>query len=228
MTCSVKPQEPNLDSSDCDYPVIIIGAGGHAKVLIDALRLQSVVILGIVDADPEKKGQELMGVKVIGNDEEVMKYSPQQVRLVNGIGTVRVSPLRRQIFELFKKKGYEFENVIHPASIIAGDVEMLEGVQIMAGAIVQTGSRIGVNTIINTRASVDHDCQLGNHTHISPGALLSGGVVVGEEAHIGTGAVIIQGVRIGSNSLVAAGAVVTRNVQNDVTVAGLPARELMK
>lgn len=209
-------------------PVILLGAGGHAKVLIDALKLQSVEILGIVDVDTDKKGQELMGVKVMGGDEEVMKYSPQQIRLVNGIGSVRVSPLRRRIFELFKSKGYEFENVIHPASTIACDVELLEGVQIMAGAVIQTGCRLGSNSIINTHASVDHDCRLGNHTHISPGAVLSGGVVVGEGAHIGTGAVVIQGVQIGANSLVAAGAVVTRNVLSDVIVAGVPARELTR
>ena len=209
-------------------PVIILGGAAHTKVLIDALRLQSVEILGIVDADPSKKWQELMGVPVIGSDEEVMKYSPQSVRLVNGIGSVRVSKLRRQIFENFKSKGYQFERVIHPSSIIAGDVELSEGAQIMAGVIIQTGSTVGANTIINTRASVDHDCQIGNHIHISPGSVLSGGVVVGENVHIGTGAVIIQGVQIGANSLVAAGAVVIQNVQNDLTVAGVPARELKR
>ena len=207
-------------------PVIILGAGGHAKVLIDALRLQSVEILGIVDADPSKKWQELMGVAVIGSDEEVMKYSPQSVRLVNGIGSVRISMIRRQIFQHFKSKGYQFERVIHPSSIISAVVELSEGTQIMAGVIIQTGSMVGANTIINTRASVDHDCQIGDHIHISPGSVLSGGVVVGENVHIGTGAVIVQGVQIGANSLVAAGAVVIRNVQNDVIVAGVPAREL--
>jgi sugar O-acyltransferase (sialic acid O-acetyltransferase NeuD family) len=209
-------------------PVIILGAGGHTKVLIDALRLQSVEILGIVDADPSKKWQELMGVAVIGSDEDVMKYSPQSVRLVNGLGSIRISKLRRQIFEHFKSKGYQFENVIHPSSIIAADVELSEGVQIMAGVIIQTGSTVGANTIINTRASVDHDCQIGSHIHISPGSVLSGGVVVGENVHIGTGAVIVQRVQIGANSLVAAGAVVIRNVQNDLTVAGVPARELKR
>jgi sugar O-acyltransferase (sialic acid O-acetyltransferase NeuD family) len=209
-------------------PVLLIGAGGHARVLIDALRLQSIEIMGIVDADANKKGQELMGVSVIGGDEEVMKYSPQQVRLVNGIGSVRVSLLRRRIFENFKNKGYQFEKVIHPSAVIASDVELSEGVQIMAGAIIQTGCKIGANTIINTRSSVDHDCQIGCHTHIAPRAVLSGGIVVGENTHIGTGAVIVQGVEIGTNSLVAAGAVVVRNVPNDITVAGMPARELKR
>jgi sugar O-acyltransferase (sialic acid O-acetyltransferase NeuD family) len=207
-------------------PVIILGAGGHSKVLIDALRLQSVEIIGLVDADPNKKGQRLMGVPIIGSDEEVMMYSPQKIRLVNGIGSVRVNLLRRQLFEKFKSKGYQFEKVVHPSAIIGAGITLSEGAQVMAGAIIQAGSRIGMNSIINTGSSVDHDCLIGNHAHISPGAVLSGGIVVGENAHIGTGAVVIQGVQIGDNSLVAAGAVVIRNVLNDEMVAGVPAREL--
>ena len=209
-------------------PVIIIGAGGHAKVLIDALRLQSVEILGIVDADPGKKGQELMGVPVIGGDDEVLKYSPQNICLVNGIGSVCVSSLRRRIFEFFRNKGYQFANVIHPTAIIANDVELSEGVQIMAGVVIQTGCQIGENSIINTRTSIDHDCMIGCHVHVSPGCVFSGGVVVEEEAHIGTAAVVIQNIRIGFMSLVAAGAVVVRNIPGGVTVAGVPARELTK
>lgn len=228
MIYQVEPQILGQDSFGSNYPVIIIGAGGHAKVLIDALRLQSVEILGIVDADSGKKGSEWMGVPIIGGDEEILKYSPQQIRLINGIGSVRISSLRRQIFVSFKNKGYQFGNVIHPSSIIAGDVELSEGVQVMAGAILQSGCKVGDNTIINTSASVDHDCEIGHHVHISPGATLSGGVTIGDNAHIGTGAVIIQCVHVGLHSLVAAGAVVIKNVANEITVVGVPARELMK
>ena len=86
-------------------PIILLGAGGHAKVLIDALRLQSVEILGIVDVDPNKKGLELMGLPIIGSDEEVMKYSPQKIRLVNGIGSVRMF---KNFFGLIRVKLCEF------------------------------------------------------------------------------------------------------------------------
>ena len=209
-------------------PVIILGAGGHAKVLIDALRLQCVEILGIVDVDQNKKGTELMGVPIIGSDEDVRKYSSKKIRLVNGIGSVCVGSMRRKRFEFFKCLGYQFEKVIHPSALIANEVSLSEGAQVMAGAIVQTGSKICMNTIINTGSLVDHDCQIGSHAHICPGAVLSGGVVIGENSHIGTGAVIIQSVRVGSNSLVAAGAVVTRDVLSNVTVAGVPARELTR
>jgi len=211
-----------------NYPVIILGAGGHAKVLIDALRVQSAELLGIADADPDKKGQMLLGVPVLGGDDEVMKYPAEKIKLVSGIGSVRVNPLRRKLFEYFKSEGYQFASVTHPSAIIARDVVLSEGVQIMAGAVIQAGCHVGINAIINTGAVVDHDCSIGDHAHIAPGVTLSGGVVVGENAHVGTGATVIQGVRIGRNSLVAAGAVVIHDVAEGATVSGVPAKEGLK
>lgn len=210
------------------YPVVILGAGGHAKVLIDTLRLKSIEILGITDADPMKKGHLLFGLIVMGSDEEIMKYPIEAIRLVNGVGSVRVDPRRRQLFELFKSKGYRFASVVHPSAIISADVVLSEGVQIMAGAIVQAGCHVGINAVINTGSVVDHDCHIGDHAHICPGVTLSGGVRVGESAHVGTGATVIQGVRIGRNSLVAAGTVVIRDVPDSATVAGVPAKEWLK
>jgi sugar O-acyltransferase (sialic acid O-acetyltransferase NeuD family) len=207
-------------------PVIILGAGGHAKVLIDALRLQSIEILGIVEADSTSKGHVLMGVPIVGNDDDVMNFSSNHIRLVNGIGSTRVGSIRRYIFESFKDKGYQFQNVIHPSAIIAGDVELSEGVQVMAGAVIQTGCKVGANSIINTRASVDHDCLIGKHVHIAPGATLSGGVIVGGDSHVGSCAVIIQGLQVGSRCLVAAGAVVIRHVPDEMSIAGVPARKI--
>ena len=96
----------------------------------------------------------------------------------------------------------------------------------MAGVVIQPGSRIGKNSIVNTKASVDHDCIIGDHVHISPGVTLSGGVTVGSTVHIGSGATIIQGMRIGDNCLVAAGAVVISPLLDSVTVAGVPAKEI--
>lgn len=211
-----------------NYPVIILGAGGHAKVLINALRLLSVELLGVTDADAGKRGQLLLDVPVMGGDEVVMKYSAKTIRLVNGIGSVRVNPRRRQLFEYFKSKGYQFASVVHQSAIIAADVVCSEGVQIMAGAVIQTGCHIGINAVINTGCAVDHDCYIGGHAHISPGTTLSGGVRVGENTHVGTGTIMIQGIQVGRNSLVAAGAVVIRDVPDGATVAGVPAKESVK
>lgn len=207
-------------------PVIVLGAGGHAKVLIDVLRLRHVEIVGITDADAGKHGHAHAGVRVIGDDDAVLQHAPDRVRLVNGIGSTGQPLARRALFERFKQRGYEFLSVIHPAAVVAADVELGEGVNIMAGAVIQPGSRVGANAIVNTAACVDHDCVLGEHTHLAPGATLSGGVRVGNGTHIGTGACAIQEVIIGKNCVIAAGAVVVNDIADDTRVAGVPAKRL--
>lgn len=204
-------------------PVIILGGGGHAKVLIDTLKIQSIEVIGITDPDPEVANTSVMDIPVMGDDEVIFKYAPEHILLVNGLGTTRATSFRRQLFLKFKNYGYHFANVIHPSALISSHVTLGEGVQIMPGVIIQAGSCIGDNTIVNTKVSVDHDCRIGPHVHLAPGVTISGGVQVGEGVHVGIGAIIIQGINIGEESLIAAGAVVIRDVAKGVTVKGIPA-----
>lgn len=208
-----------------NLPIIILGSGGHAKVMIDVLRLNALPLLGVVNVDPENERWNIPGVTLISGDQDVLKYSSDTVYLVNGVGSVCLTEKRKLLFEKFKNLGYSFVNVIHPYTVIASDVKLLEGAQIMAGAIVQPGCVIGVNVIVNTRASIDHDCAIGDHVHVAPGVTVSGGVKIGEGAHIGTGATIIQGISIGKNSMVAAGSVAVRDVPEGVIIKGVPGRE---
>jgi UDP-perosamine 4-acetyltransferase len=209
-------------------PVLVLGGGGHAKVLIEALRAMSVAVTGIADPDPELHGVTILGVTVLGGDEVVCGFTPYEILLVNALGSVGLPVARQKSFEYFKREGYVFATVIHPAAVIASDVELGEGVQVMAGAIIQPGSRVGCNVIINTSASVDHDCVIGDHVHLAPGVTLSGGVEIGEGTHVGTAAVVIQGIHLGSHCLVAAGSVVVRDVADGSTVKGVPARVVAK
>lgn len=206
-------------------PVIILGAGGHAKVLIDALLSASAVIAGIVAPDPALAGTNILGVPVLGGDDVVNEYPPSEIQLINGLGSVGLPVNRQQIFEKFKGMGYKFATVIHPSAVLASGVVLGEGAQVMAGVVIQPGSHTGINSIINTRASVDHDCTIGDHVHIAPGVTISGGVTVGTCSHVGTGATVIQGISIGNGCLVAAGAVVTKNIADGTMVRGVPARE---
>lgn len=203
--------------------VLVVGAGGHAKVLIDALRLQHVDIIGATDEDPEKHESSLLGVPILGGDEVVRRYPPKTVVLVNGIGSTGVTGRRRDVYCRFKASGYGFTTVVHPAATVADDVSLGDGTQIMAGAVIQVGTRIGCNCIVNTQASVDHDCRIGDHVHIAPGATLSGGVHVGDGVHVGSGAVIIQGIAIGAGCVIGAGAAVIREVGDGSLVRGVPA-----
>lgn len=203
-------------------PLIVVGGAGHAKVLVSTLLLQQRVILGFVD--PKESLPALLGVSRLGGDDEVLHHSPSQIHLVNGVGSIGSTALRRAVYERFREKGYIFDQVIHASAEIAPETDAGEGVQVMARAVIQPGTRLGENVVINTGALIDHDCRIDAHAHIAPGATLSGSVHIGKGAHIGTGASIIQGIEIGEGSIVGAGAVVVRNVPAGTTVVGVPAK----
>ncbi len=205
-------------------PVIVIGGGGHAKVLIDMLLANSVAVHGFTDPNPQY--QLFEGIGWLGDDEVILKHSFDEIFLANGLGSIRDTTRRRKLFSQYKSLGYDFVSAIHPSAQVASGVTLSEGVQIMAGVVVQAGSRIGENTIVNTKASVDHDCIIGNHVHIAPGVTISGGVRIGDNSHIGVGATVIEGVRIGMNSIIGAGALVLRDVVEGTTVVGVPAKEI--
>lgn len=205
-------------------PIIVVGGSGHAKVLVSTLLLQHRTVLGFVDPEPSLPA--ILGICRLGGDDEVFRHAPDQVRLVNGVGSGKSTELRKSVYQRFREKQYVFETVIHPAAWVAPDVGAGDGLQVMAGAVVQTGARLGENVIVNTGAIVDHDCILDDHAHVAPGATLSGCVHLESGVHVGTGASIIQGIRVGAGSTVGAGAVIIHHVPAGVTIAGVPAREL--
>lgn len=209
---------------DLELPVIVIGGGGHAKVLVSTLLLCQRRVLGFVD--PNLALPPLLGISNLGNDSAVFNHPPDKVELVNGVGSVGCSRNRQDVYDRFVERQYRFATVIHPSAVVAPEVEIQNGVQIFAGAVVQAGSRLGVNVIINTGARVDHDCIIESHAHVAPGATLCGAVHVGSGAHIGAGATVIQGVRIGAGSVVGAGTLVIRDVAQGVTVVGVPAASI--
>jgi sugar O-acyltransferase (sialic acid O-acetyltransferase NeuD family) len=192
--------------------VIIIGAGGHARVLLEALELSSCKVLGFIDPAFAKGLQGPAGLPVLGGDEALHDFYASEVQLVNGVGSTGPTTARAAVYRRGKQAGFSFARVVHPSAILSASAILGEGAQIMAGCVVQTGAEIGANSIVNTRASVDHDCKIGETVHIAPGVTLSGNVRIGDRTHIGTGAVVIQGISIGADSLVAAGAVVYRDL----------------
>lgn len=205
-------------------PAIIIGAGGHAKVVLEALLRSNVTVIGLLDAERALHGSLVLGVPIIGGDDVLDHYAAGSIRLVNGLGSTQNLTRRAALYRHFKEQGYTFVTVIHPSAVVALDVTIGEGAHIMAGVILQPGVIIGCNTIINTAASVDHDCIIGDHVHLAPGVVLSGNVHVGERTHVGTGATVIQGITIGSDSAIGAGAVVVRDIPAQVTAFGIPAK----
>lgn len=211
-------------SGDHNDPFIVIGAGSHAKVLISALLRQKRQILGLLDADAAKHGIDILGQPVKGGDEWLAKAGWEAAALINGIGSVGLPVVRQRVFDRLSGLGRAFASCIDGAAFVSPEAVLADGVQVMAGAVVQAGARLGRNVIVNSGAVIDHDCDIGDHCHIAPGAVLSGEVRVGPGSHIGTGATVIQSIVIGGGCLVAAGATLVRNLDDGERVAGVPAR----
>ncbi len=209
-------------------PAIVIGGGGHAKVLVDLLLALGYDVLGFTDRDP-RVDNFLLGVRCVGSDDVIaQRWQPNEVHLVNGVGSIGAPQARVAVFDEFVRQGFTFATLVHPAATVSPNAILDQGVQVMAGAVIQAGSRIGRNTIVNTRASIDHDCDIAAHVHVAPCAVLSGGVRVGTRAHIGCGATVLQGLALGMDSIVGGGAAVIRDVPPGVTVAGVPAKMLRR
>lgn len=203
--------------------IILLGAGDHAKVLLDILLEQGENVIGLADKSIPKETL-IYGIPVIGDDNAVLQYKTDAVELVNGIGSIGDTSLRRKVFESLKEKGYKFKTVIHSSAIISKRSKIGEGVQLLAGSIVNTEAEIGDNTIINTKSSIDHGCVIGKHCHIAPGCSFSGCVKIGDGTHVGTGSVIIQGITIGNNVLLGAGSVVVKDIEDNSKAYGVPAK----
>src|SRR5262249_46207311 len=154
------------------------------RVLIDALQLGEKTILGIVDPAYAAGSAGPRGLVLLGGDEAVDRLRPDNVLLVNGLGTTDKTAVRDDIYRRFRAKGFRFATVIHPSAVISSAATLGEGAQVMAGCVIQSDAVIGANSIINTRAAIDHDCQIGETVHIAPGATLSGSVTVGDNTHV--------------------------------------------
>ncbi len=204
---------------------IILGGGGHAAVVIDALKASSPDSrLGILDPDETKWGKEVLGVPVLGGDERLPEWIEKGAkRFVVGLGGTGDNRPRKRLFEMGFAYGIRPVTVIHPSAVCSGWAEVGPGCVILPGAVVNAGARLGVNVIVNSGAAVEHDCRIGDHVHIATGASLAASVQVGACGHVGVGAVIRQGIVVGERALVGAGAVVVSEVAAGVTVIGNPA-----
>lgn len=201
-------------------PFILLGAGGHAKVLLSVIKttLPRAQIKICAPEFENSSGLLWRDHIILGSDEALSSFSVTDYYLVNGVGPSVTSNLRERVFKTNLQRGCTFPPLVHASAIVDESVILNEDVQIFANAVVQADSHIGSGSVINTCASVDHDCTVGDYVHLAPGAILCGGVTVGSRCFIGAGAVIGPNVCVGENSVVGAGAVIVRSLASNSKV----------
>jgi UDP-perosamine 4-acetyltransferase len=200
--------------------VVIIGGGGHGKVVIESLRAAGETVAAIVDADPTPR--TVLGAPVVGDDLALANLRGQGLsKLFVAIGDNR---LRETLGRKAREQGFALVNAIHPSAVISPSAQIGDGVAVMAGVAINADTRIGDLAIVNTGAVVDHDCVLNVACHLGPASALAGGVSIGARAFLGVGARAIPGVRIGADTIVGAGGVVVRDLPDAVLAIGVPAK----
>ena len=200
---------------------ILVGGGGHARVVHSILIRRGALIAGYTAPEPS----DCMPCKYLGTDDVLLVHSGADLSIALGVGLPKVNANRNALLaRLLQKVGAPA--IFAAGSIVSDEVAVGPGSVVFDGAVVATGSKIGLGCIINHNASVDHDCTIGDNVHIGPGATLCGNVRIRDNCLIGAGSTILPDVRIGYGCTVAAGATVTRNTEENAVYAGCPARRL--
>lgn len=209
--------------------MIGLGAGGHAKVVIEILQtLGSYNIVGLLDSNQELWNTRVLSVPVFGDDDLLagLLDTGVETAFIGLAGTGDTQP-RQRLFEYTIAAGFQAVEVIHPRAEVSPSAELGIGATVMAGAIINSEAQLGKNVIVNTGAIVEHECVIGAHVHLATGSRLCSTVYVGDGAHIGAGATVKQSIHIGEGAVIGAGAVVVKDVAPMTTVTGIPAREAL-
>lgn len=210
-----KPQCQNLREIIVEMKIFIYGAGGHGRVVLDAMQLSSIVCTGFID---EKNISECAGLSVTQATDLIFDGN---LSIHFAIGNCKV---REKLVS--QTNSVIFLNVTHPTSVVSSTSYVGKGTFLAAHAIVATNANVGAHCIVNHAAIIDHDCVVGDFCHIAPNATLGGGVKIGKGVLVGAGAVILPGVVVEDYAVIGAGSIVTKDVASNSTVVGNPARVL--
>lgn len=198
--------------------IAVVGAGGHAKVVIGTAEAAGFVVAAVFDDREELWGRKVLGYPVFGPIEAMATHEIDGA--VPGIGS---NAGRRDVTA---RVGAQWITLVHPSAQVHGSVFIGLGTVVFAGVVVQPDTMIGEHSIVNTGASVDHDCEIADLSHIAPGAHLAGNVRIGQGCLVGVGAALIPGVTVGAWSVIGAGAAIVSDVPPGATFAGVPGRDV--
>ena len=204
-----------------NHPLIIVGAGGHAKVVAEAAKLSGFEIVGFVDQSPDRWGTKILGIPVLG-DESVFE-SPNHNDCV-AIVAVGDNMLRESLVTRLEARNVKFATIVHPSAVISPSATLGNGTVVLPGVVINSMATVGNHCIVNTMASVDHDCSVEDFAHLSPGVHLAGNCKIGRLAHIGIGASILPNISVGPRVIIGGGAAVTCDIPADTVALGVPAK----
>lgn len=202
--------------------LVVFGAGGHAKVVIDAAERQGYRRILVADDSEPLWGKALMGHMIIGGREALRELDFR----THAIAAIGSNAARGHVANWLATQGFEPSSVIHPAAQIGRGARIGVGSLLVAGCVVNSDAVLGANVIINTGATIDHDCLVGDNVHIAPGVHLCGEVKVGSRTLLGVGTVVVPGIRIGADCVIGAGTTVIRDVPDGARMAGTPAHSI--
>lgn len=209
--------------SSNDRKCLILGAGGHGRVVLDILtNAGSYQVMGFVDSNPQLLGRRIDGVEILGTPDDLPAILGR-TGIHRAVVAVGDNGARRALANRLEELGFETINAIHPSANLARNVSLGRNVVIAAGALVSAHCQIGDSVILNTGCIVDHESLIGTATHVCPGARLAGRVAIESGAFVGIGATVIQSIRVGYEAVIGAGAVVIDDVEPMSTVVGVPA-----
>ncbi|NLX02295.1 MAG: acetyltransferase [Syntrophomonadaceae bacterium] len=198
--------------------IVIIGAGGHGKVIASTAQEAGLVVEAFYDDDPKKHGNTILGVPVIGGLE--LLKARREVKAVIALGDNQARKEVARRYEDF----CQWITVIHPRSYVHSTVKLGKGTVVFAGVSVQPDAIIGEHCIINTGVTIDHDCIINDFVHLGPGVHLAGNITIAEGTLLGVGTSVIPGVKVGKWSIIGVGAALVNDIPDHVVAAGVPAR----
>ncbi len=207
-------------------PCLILGCGGHGRVVLDVLmQAGTYEPVGFVDSNADTWGRRIDGIRVLGHPNDVARFGAE-LGVQHAIVAIGDNGTRRAFADRLEAQDFELINAIHPSANLARNVSLGRNIVVAAGALVCAHCQVGDSVILNTGCIVDHESLIGTATHVCPGARIAGRVTIESGAFVGIGATVIQSLRVGYEAVIGAGAVVVQDVAPMSTVVGVPAREI--